>query len=561
PSFSPCLSYTKQVMLHLCSLTYFLLINLLITAASSTAIRKFSWTLQTNYVNSSLSGSCCYYSGRLVIRVGTAESETVPGSPVGSLADLSRVSVRINGLPNSDQLPAIVSLLKAARSAEQLEFTGPVRVLYLYQPLQSLPKLTHLKAACTTQQSDFELISELDNAKNKALIDVELHNCIWRNRSSVLLNNLASLVSAKYNGGRLDQLSVGEIKGLPNLRYLILLNCDLVSIEVGAFDDLQALLQLTVSGNPRLKVLPAGVLRNLINLSSLSLRSNGLQDVASAFNGLGLKLLERLDLAGNELSWLPAGTFQGLGRLRTLRLDGNPLLRLADKPCIALCSLTSLRTLKFDAKLGKEDAAGVAATICNRIALNSTGNVRLLMQAGVRPQPLKLNCPPGNGVLCRQKRLLQPLRADGAEKKQEESLQQQQAQSHPNMALLIIFGAICLAHLAVTIALACVCWRAVRGRRHQNWRHRQADQLTAPAACVKNLLTSDEIGSFGLSEEAGGNGGGGLTTASTSSESAAAVLISFRSRASDARAGEKDYKIGDGIHPRQKICYEFNEEA
>uniref|UniRef100_A0A1I8FJ13 LRRCT domain-containing protein n=1 Tax=Macrostomum lignano TaxID=282301 RepID=A0A1I8FJ13_9PLAT len=374
-----------------------------------------------------------------------------------SLADLSRVSVRINGLPNSDQLPAIVSLLKAARSAEQLEFTGPVRVLYLYQPLQSLPKLTHLKAACTTQQSDFELISELDNAKNKALIDVELHNCIWRNRSSVLLNNLASLVSAKYNGGRLDQLSVGEIKGLPNLRYLILLNCDLSAQQ------------------------------------------------RSSRRGFSFQRT-RLEAAGaagprrTELSWLPAGTFQGLGAA-SLRLDGNPLLRLADKPCIALCSLTSLRTLKFDAKLGKEDAAGVAATICNRIALNSTGNVRLLMQAGVRPQPLKLNCPPGNGVLCRQKRLLQPLRADGAEKKQEESLQQQQAQSHPNMALLIIFGAICLAHLAVTIALACFA-----ERRHQNWRHRQADQLTAPAACVKNLLTSDEIGSFGLSEEAGGNG-------------------------------------------------------
>uniref|UniRef100_A0A1I8FHQ7 LRRCT domain-containing protein n=1 Tax=Macrostomum lignano TaxID=282301 RepID=A0A1I8FHQ7_9PLAT len=278
-----------------------------------------------------------------------------------------------------------------------------------------------------------------------------------------------------------------------------------------------------VSGNPRLKVLPAGVLRNLINLSSLSLRSNGLQDVGFSFQRTRLEAAGAgTDLAGNELSWLPAGTFQGLGRLRTLRLDGNPLLRLADKPCIALCSLTSLRTLKFDAKLGKEDAAGVAATICNRIALNSTGNVRLLMQAGVRPQPLKLNCPPGNG------------------KKQEESLQQQQAQSHPNMALLIIFGAICLAHLAVTIALACVCWRAVRGRRHQNWRHRQADQLTAPAACVKNLLTSDEIGSFGLSEKRAETAAAGLTTASTSSESAAAVLISFALSASDARAGEKD---------------------
>ena len=96
------------------------------------------------------------------------------------------------------------------------------------------------------------------------------------------------------------------------------------SLKAGDFEGFEAARIVELDGN-RLTTLPAGLFDGLGEVTDLRLQDNALTSLqAGAF--AGLDKLEKLDLSNNALAAgaIGDGTFEGLTRLRTLKLEGNP---------------------------------------------------------------------------------------------------------------------------------------------------------------------------------------------------------------------------------------------
>ena len=96
------------------------------------------------------------------------------------------------------------------------------------------------------------------------------------------------------------------------------------SLKAGDFEGFEAARIVELDGN-RLTTLPAGLFDGLGEVTNLHLQDNALTSLqAGAF--AGLDKLEKLDLSNNALAAgaIGDGTFEGLTRLSTLKLEGNP---------------------------------------------------------------------------------------------------------------------------------------------------------------------------------------------------------------------------------------------
>ena len=96
------------------------------------------------------------------------------------------------------------------------------------------------------------------------------------------------------------------------------------SLKAGDFEGFEAARIVELDGN-RLTTLPAGLFDGLGEVTDLRLQDNALTSLqAVAF--AGLDKLEKLDLSNNALAAgaIDDGTFEGLTRLSTLKLEGNP---------------------------------------------------------------------------------------------------------------------------------------------------------------------------------------------------------------------------------------------
>ena len=98
----------------------------------------------------------------------------------------------------------------------------------------------------------------------------------------------------------------------------------IVSLKAGDFEGFEAARIVELDGN-RLTTLPAGLFDGLGEVTDLRLQDNALTSLqAVAF--AGLDKLEKLDLSNNALGpgAIDKGAFEGLTRLSTLKLEGNP---------------------------------------------------------------------------------------------------------------------------------------------------------------------------------------------------------------------------------------------
>ncbi|KAF7669756.1 hypothetical protein LDENG_00124370 [Lucifuga dentata] len=110
----------------------------------------------------------------------------------------------------------------------------------------------------------------------------------------------------------------------PQLIKLIFLNNALRSIHSQAFEDLEQLEELEISGNPWLEQLFLGTLSKQGNLTNLLLNFNRFKSVLlGTFDAL--KQLETLQMKGNIITHLPTNLFLNLHNLRVLDLSQNNL--------------------------------------------------------------------------------------------------------------------------------------------------------------------------------------------------------------------------------------------
>ncbi|KAM6962295.1 leucine-rich repeat and transmembrane domain-containing protein 2 [Tautogolabrus adspersus] len=109
----------------------------------------------------------------------------------------------------------------------------------------------------------------------------------------------------------------------PGSRSLLLANNKLALLGASAFANLSSLEEMDISNN-YLDNLPAGLFRDMSNLTRLTLHNNSLTGMdRELFQGLGG--LQSLDLSLNGLSSVPLGVLDELQSLRWLSLAGNRL--------------------------------------------------------------------------------------------------------------------------------------------------------------------------------------------------------------------------------------------
>lgn len=183
-------------------------------------------------------------------------------------------------------------------------------------------------------------------------------------------------------------------EGSPRLHKLILLNNPLQSIHSRAFQNLSALRELEISGNPRLEhlflgtfsqqekltklqlnhnrfhsLLP-GMFHALRNLRSLQIKANVISQVpAFLFGNLGH--LRALDLSLNKIQKVEGETFSGLTALEVLQINGNQISNLSSDTFRHVAHLTELH---LEGNTISQLADGTFSALANLKVLNLRGN-------------------------------------------------------------------------------------------------------------------------------------------------------------------------------------------
>jgi len=139
----------------------------------------------------------------------------------------------------------------------------------------------------------------------------------------LLLKNIPrDAVYIEFYEGHLPVLPAGSLYNFRNLQELIIRNCGLRTISVGAFRGLDSLERLTIQDNPLTSIEADWF--NIERLERLDLRGNSIHYIApGAFRHL--RKLVYLNLEGNDLQCIFTSDFQDMPNLHIIEFAGNPL--------------------------------------------------------------------------------------------------------------------------------------------------------------------------------------------------------------------------------------------
>ncbi|KAF4524450.1 hypothetical protein B566_EDAN018100 [Ephemera danica] len=188
--------------------------------------------------------------------------------------------------------------------------------------------------------------------QHTALLRIECSDTLFF-QSSLSTDSFKPLVELKelsIEYCKLGNLPSGAFRGLRNLRRLSLRthNTDwsAMALELAqdAFSEVPLLERLDLAEN-NMWTLPEGVFCPLTALRALNITRNRLRDVKSlqfgVTKGCGANLAV-LDISNNSLDSLPTEVFTGLARLKKLFLQSNGINFVADRALAGLTSLTEL---------------------------------------------------------------------------------------------------------------------------------------------------------------------------------------------------------------------------
>ncbi|XP_008556172.1 slit homolog 2 protein-like [Microplitis demolitor] len=133
-----------------------------------------------------------------------------------------------------------------------------------------------------------------------------------------------------------------SLVGLANLQKLVMRNCGLRTINTGAFNRLELLVELDLTDNNITSLTP-GTFLEAQNLRVIFLNHNSLQ---SLDNGLfhDLKHLRRLEISHNRLERISDRAFDSLSKLEALTLNDN---NLTSVQLVSFENLTKLYSLEL----------------------------------------------------------------------------------------------------------------------------------------------------------------------------------------------------------------------
>ena len=277
---------------------------------------------------------------RLVLPGGGSSLSTLEPGMLDGLSNLSHLDLAGAGITKIQ--PAAFDGLS---NLTRLGLTGNDLATLPIGTFDGLSNLTRLELAgndlATLPIGTFDRLSSLmtlflDRNRLTALQRDAFKGLSDLRQLSLYRNKLTALAPGAFNGlGKLTHLSLGRnnlatlapgtFNGLPRLRTLDLEDNALVELRPGLVDGgrLPFLRYLRLQRN-RLTTLAPGTFDG-VAMWSLELRGNSLRLAPGAFGGLWVEIL---DLSGNGMTELPAGAFDGLSALRTLRLHDNRLTTL-----------------------------------------------------------------------------------------------------------------------------------------------------------------------------------------------------------------------------------------
>ncbi|KAM8838627.1 uncharacterized protein ACB058_015302 [Synchiropus picturatus] len=248
----------------------------------------------------------------------------------------------------------------------------PLQVLCADDRMTSLPQnISRLTKEVIIMTSGMEYLFPNSLRGNPALEKLILFNNVLRSIHADAFQQLTALQELEISGNpSLDHLFLGTFAQQSNLTRLVLNYNRLKTLLPGMFDNLKRLETLQIKGNV-LTFIPSLLFLNLHHLSVLDLSLNKIEEVTrETFSGLAR--LEILKLNNNKISNISSDVFTDVSRLKELHLEGNFISQLSDDLFSELSHLTVLnlrgnRLLSFP-----ENAFGPAGSTLKE--LNLKGN-------------------------------------------------------------------------------------------------------------------------------------------------------------------------------------------
>ena len=174
--------------------------------------------------------------------------------------------------------------------------------------MSELIQLTILLVVCTavTCQSPAAVISEICQSESELFIDCPRLNDHQKSRLGQLLNSSSSGIR-----------DMGAFPATSDIMGLYLHDNNIETIEPGAFD-------------------------RLTSLSHLDVSHNDLTDIGFLSGGQQLLSLTFLDLSHNQIGLIDAASISRLHKLKTLKMNNNPIRALDDDTAVAISKLSNL---------------------------------------------------------------------------------------------------------------------------------------------------------------------------------------------------------------------------
>ncbi|XP_011301867.1 chaoptin [Fopius arisanus] len=218
------------------------------------------------------------------------------------------------------QLPGVALSARNMPNLGWLNLTGnPLTRVHEFSSEDKYPSLEEIHISRT----NLTMVTGQDFEAFPGLLHLYVNNNLISRVSPSAFQSLRDLLTLDLSANDLELMPQARLKGLERLKLLNLTRNHLKTLEDFP-EDLKALRVLDLSYN-EIQSIGENTFNRLGNLLELYLDGNWLATVSSGCFA-SLKKLRVLDVSGNSLEYLPLNAFQPLEtQIRSLRVEENPL--------------------------------------------------------------------------------------------------------------------------------------------------------------------------------------------------------------------------------------------
>nr|XP_009861025.1 phospholipase A2 inhibitor [Ciona intestinalis] len=263
--------------------------------------------------------------------------------PVGLPSDITELSLSKNRIKllSDNSIPANLGLIKLDLSENQIFDISTLAFGARNSALQQA--LTTL----TLHSNQITLVPTEALQNLRFLQDLSLggNSIKWMRAES--FTGLTRLNNLDLSSNGLDQLAADAFKGLDNLQSLNLSENSLKILSPGMLRHLTSLSTLDLSRNS-IRMISPGSLSHFTRLDELFLTANRISALDPGIFTTISHNLKLLDLTRNEVTSLKHGVFRGCNQLITLKLGHNMMSYISEENEYPFQGLYKLRVLRLD---------------------------------------------------------------------------------------------------------------------------------------------------------------------------------------------------------------------